>query len=157
MLYQEILMKDFIIHDVSERWFERYRNFDGTFADTRFSDIYETALDIEYDTNRYRLSLRLDREQLGTFGSIRDEEGEDRGISSEILVYIIRELTNDEKSTLQEFVNGLSELSLSDEVSLFIYNENGNGLGKAYFGKTMGDELLTILNNYKNSSTATAE
>ena len=112
MLYQKIEMKDFIIHDVSERRFERYRNFDGTFADMRFSDIYETSLDIEYNAERYHLSLRLDREQLGTFGSIRDEEGEGRGISSEILVYIIRELTNEEKSTLQEFVNGLSELNL---------------------------------------------
>ena len=154
MLYQEIQMRDFIIHDVSERWFERYRNFDGTFADTRFSDIYETTLDVEYKTDRYRLSLRLDREQLGTFGSIRDEEGEGRGISSEILVYIIRELTNDEKSTLQEFVNGLSELNLSNEVSLFVYDENGNELGKAYFGKTMGDDLLYTLNSQNHSSTA---
>ena len=152
MLYQKIKMKDFIIHDVSERWFERYRNFDGTFADTRFSDIYETSLDIEYNAERYRLSLRLDREQLGAFGSIRDEEGEGRGISSEILAYIIRELTNDEKSTLQEFVNGLSELNLSDEISLFVYDENNDELGKAYFGKTMGDELLYILNNHNHSS-----
>ena len=123
MLYQKIEMKDFIIHDVSERWFERYH-----------------------------LSLRLDREQLGTFGSIRDEEGEGRGISSEILVYIIRELTNEEKSTLQEFVNGLSELNLSDEVSLFVYDENNDELGKACFGKTMGDDLLYILNSHNHSS-----
>lgn len=154
MLYQKIQMKDFVIHDVSERWFERYRNFDGTFADTRFSDIYETSLDVEYNSERYRLSLRLDREQLGDLGSIRDEEGEGRGISSEILVYIIRELTNEEKSVLQEFVNGLSELNLSDEVSLFVYDENNNELGKAYFGRTMGDELMTILNNRNQTSTA---
>ena len=143
MLYKEIKMKDFTIHSVDEEYYDNFCSFNGTFADVDYTDIYQTSLGIEYKGKFYTLKVRLDTESLGSYNSVSSEEG--RGITTELLTYIIRELTNEEKSNLQQFIGGFSRFCNVSSMTMFVEDSRMVQLGKIRFNNKMGEELLEMI------------
>lgn len=120
-------LKDFEIENIEEDYYTG-SEFQGTWADNT-CELCDVTITMYYNDKRYELSIKP--ADPGAYGSYDGERGRGKGISTEILIDIIQQLTDEpDELTFENFVNNyFREYGYSHEVKL----KNAND--KYYLGK----------------------
>lgn len=120
-------LKDFEIENIEEDYYTG-NEFKGTWADNT-CELCDVTIAMYYDDKRYELSIKP--ADPGAYGSYGDDHSRGKGISTEILIDIIQQLTDEpDELTFENFVNNyFQEYGYSHEVKL------KNEKDKYYLGK----------------------
>ena len=109
-------LKDFEITNIEENYYTG-SEFNGTWADNT-CELCDVTIDISHNDKYYRLTIKP--ADPGAYGSYGGDWGRGKGISTEILIDIIQQLTDEpEKVTFENFVNRyFKKYGFSHEVKL---------------------------------------
>ena len=120
-------LKDFEITNIEEDYYTG-SEFNGTWADNT-CELCDVTIDISHNDKYYRLTIKP--ADPGAYGSYAGDWGRGKGISTEILIDIIQQLTNEPNElTFKNFVNRyFNKYGFSHEVALTSSKD------KYYFGK----------------------
>lgn len=120
-------LKDFEIENIEEDYYTG-SEFNGTWADNT-CELCDVTIDISHNDKYYRLTIKP--ADPGDYGSYGGERGRGKGISTEILIDIIQQLTDEpEQVTFENFVNRyFNKYGFSHEVALISSKD------EYYFGK----------------------
>lgn len=120
-------LKDFEIVNIEEDYYKG-SEFNGTWADNT-CELCDVTITMYYDNKRYELSIKP--ADPGAYGSYGGGRSRGKGISTEILIDIIQQLTDEpDELTFENFVNNyFREYGYSHEVKL------KNEKDKYYLGK----------------------
>ena len=120
-------LKDFEIKNIEEDYYEG-SEFQGTWADNT-CELCDVTIEIEHNNKYYRLTIKP--ADPGAYRSYDGDWGRGKGISIEILIDIIQQLTDEpEQVTFENFVNRyFNKYGFSHEVKL------KSSKDKYYFGE----------------------
>lgn len=120
-------LKDFEIENIEEDYYTG-SEFQGTWADNT-CELCDVTITMYYNDERYELSIKP--ADPGAYGSYGGEHSRGKGISTEVLIDIIQQLTDEpDELTFENFVNQyFREYGYSHEVKL------KNEKDKYYLGK----------------------
>lgn len=120
-------LKDFEIENIEEDYYTG-SEFQGTWADNT-CELCDVTITMYHDDKRYELSIKP--ADPGAYGSYGGDRSRGKGISTEILIDIIQQLTDEpDELTFENFVNNyFQEFGYSHEVKL------KNAKDKYYLGK----------------------
>lgn len=120
-------LKDFEITNIEEDYYTG-SEFNGTWADNT-CELCDVTIDISHNDKYYRLTIKP--ADPGAYGSYGGDWNRGKGISTEILIDIIQQLTDEpEKVTFENFVNRyFNKYGFSHEVKL------RSSKNKYYFGE----------------------
>lgn len=120
-------LKDFEITNIEEDYYTG-NEFNGTWADNT-CELCDVTIDISHNDKYYRLTIKP--ADPGAYGSYGGDWNRGKGISTEILIDIIQQLTDEpEKVTFENFVNRyFNKYGFSHEVKL------RSSKNKYYFGE----------------------
>ena len=120
-------LKDFEIENIEEDYYTG-SEFQGTWADNT-CELCDVMIDMSHNDKYYRLTIKP--ADPGAYGSYDGDWGRGKGISTEILIDIIQQLTDEpEQVTFKNFVNRyFDKYGFSHEVALT------SSKNKYYFGK----------------------
>lgn len=120
-------LKDFEITNIEEDYYTG-SEFNGTWADNT-CELCDVTIDISHNDKYYRLTIKP--ADPGAYGSYGGDWGRGKGISTEILIDIIQQLTDEpHQVTFENFVNRyFTKYGFSHEVALT------SSKGKYYFDK----------------------
>lgn len=120
-------LKDFEIENIEEDYYTG-SEFQGTWADNT-CELCDVTITMYYNDKRYELTIKP--ADPGAYGSYGGDRGRGKGISTEILIDIIQQLTDEpDELTFENFVNNhFREYGYRHEVKL------KNEKGKYYLGK----------------------
>lgn len=120
-------LKDFEIENIEEDYYTG-TEFQGTWADNT-CELCDVTITMYYNDKRYELAIKP--ADPGAYGSYGGDRGRGKGISTEILIDIIQQLTDEpDELTFENFVkNHFHEYGYRHEVKL------KNAKGKYYLGK----------------------
>lgn len=120
-------LKDFEITNIEEDYYTG-SEFNGTWADNT-CELCDVTITMYHNDKRYELSIKP--ADPGAYGSYGGDRSRGKGISTEILIDIIQQLTNEpDELTFENFVNNyFQEFGYSHEVKL------KNAKDKYYLGK----------------------
>lgn len=120
-------LKDFEITNIEEDYYTG-SEFNGTWADNT-CELCDVTIDINHNDKYYRLTIKP--ADPGAYGSYGGDWGRGKGISTETLIDIIQQLTDEpEKVTFENFVNRyFNKYGFSHEVKL------RSSKNKYYFGE----------------------
>lgn len=120
-------LKDFEIENIEEDYYTG-SEFQGTWADNT-CELCDVTITMYYDDKRYELSIKP--ADPGAYGSYGGDRSRGKGISTEILIDIIQQLTDEpDELTFENFVNRyFNKYSFSHEVKL------RSSKNKYYFGE----------------------
>ena len=120
-------LKDFEIENIEEDYYTG-SEFNGTWADNT-CELCDVTIDINHNDKYYRLSIKP--ADPGAYGSYDGDWGRGKGISTEILIDIIQQLTDEpEQVTFENFINRyFNKYGFSHEVKL------RSSKDKYYFGE----------------------
>ena len=109
-------LKDFEIVNIEEDYYTR-TEFKGTWADNT-CELCDVAITMYHNDKSYELSIKP--ADPGAYGSYGGDRGRGKGISTEILIDIIQQLTDEpDELTFENFVNRyFREYGYSHEVKL---------------------------------------
>lgn len=109
-------LKDFEIENIEEDYYTG-NEFKGTWADNT-CELCDVTITMFYDDKRYELSIKP--ADPGAYGSYGGDRSRGKGISTEILIDIIQQLTDEpDELTFENFVNNyFHEYGYSHEVKL---------------------------------------
>ena len=109
-------LKDFEITNIEEDYYTG-SEFNGTWADNT-CELCDVTIDISHNDKYYRLTIKP--ADPGAYGSYGGDWNRGKGISTEILIDIIQQLTDEpEKVTFENFVNRyFTKYGFSHEVRL---------------------------------------
>lgn len=109
-------LKDFEITNIEEDYYTG-SEFNGTWADNT-CELCDVTIDISHNNKYYRLTIKP--ADPGAYGSYGGDWNRGKGISTEILIDIIQQLTDEpEKVTFENFVNRyFTKYGFSHEVRL---------------------------------------
>lgn len=109
-------LKDFEIENIEEDYYTG-SEFNGTWADNT-CELCDVTIDISHNDKYYRLTIKP--ADPGAYGSYGGDWGRGKGISTEILIDIIQQLTDEpEQVTFENFVNRyFTKYGFSHEVKL---------------------------------------
>lgn len=132
-------LKDFEIENIEEDYYTG-SEFQGTWADNT-CELCDVTITMYYNDKRYELTIKP--ADPGAYGSYGGDRGRGKGISTEILIDIIQQLTDEPDGlTFENFVNNhFREYGYRHEVKL------KNEKGKYYLGKPIN--LITEPNPIK--------
>lgn len=120
-------LKDFEIENIEEDYYTG-SEFRGTWADNT-CELCDVTIIMYYEDKRYELSIKP--ADPGAYGSYDGDHSRGKGITTEILIDIIQQLTDEpDELTFENFVNNyFHEYGYSHEVKL------KNEKDKYYLGK----------------------
>lgn len=120
-------LKDFEITNIEEDYYTG-TEFQGTWADNT-CELCDVTITMYYNDKRYELTIKP--ADPGAYGSYGGDRGRGKGISTEILIDIIQQLTDEpDELTFENFVNNhFREYGYRHEVKL------KNAKDKYYLGK----------------------
>ena len=120
-------LKDFEIENIEEDYYTG-TEFQGTWADNT-CELCDVTITMYHDDKRYELSIKP--ADPGDYGSYGGDRSRGKGISTEILIDIIQQLTDEpDELTFENFVNNyFHEYGYSHDVKL------KNSKNKYYLGK----------------------
>lgn len=120
-------LKDFEIENIEEDYYTG-SEFQGTWADNT-CELCNVTIDISHNDKYYQLTIKP--ADPGAYGSYDGDWGRGKGISTEILIDIIQQLTDEpEQVTFENFVNRyFNKYGFSHEVALT------NSKNEYYFDK----------------------
>lgn len=120
-------LKDFEIENIEEDYYTG-TEFQGTWADNT-CELCDVTITMYYNDKRYELTIKP--ADPGAYGSYGGDRSRGKGISTEILIDIIQQLTDEpDELTFENFVNNhFHEYGYRHEVKL------KNAKGKYYLGK----------------------
>lgn len=120
-------LKDFEIENIEEDYYTG-SEFQGTWADNT-CELCDVTITMYYNEKRYELTIKP--ADPGAYGSYGGDRSRGKGISTEILIDIIQQLTDEpDELTFENFVNNyFQEFGYSHEVKL------KNAKDKYYLGK----------------------
>ena len=120
-------LKDFEITNIEEDYYTG-TEFQGTWADNT-CELCDVTITMYHNDKRYELTIKP--ADPGAYGSYGGERGRGKGISTEILIDIIQQLTDEpDELTFENFVNNhFREYGYRHEVKL------KNAKDKYYLGK----------------------
>lgn len=120
-------LKDFEIENIEEDYYTG-TEFQGTWADNT-CELCDVTITMYHDDKRYELSIKP--ADPGAYGSYGGDRSRGKGISTEILIDIIQQLTDEpDELTFENFVNNyFHKYGYSHEVKL------KNAKDKYYLGK----------------------
>lgn len=120
-------LKDFEIENIEEDYYTG-TEFQGTWADNT-CELCDVTIEMEHNDKYYQLTIKP--ADPGDYGSYGGDWGRGKGISTEILIDIIQQLTDEpEQVTFENFVNRyFNKYGFSHEVAL-VSSKN-----KYYFDK----------------------
>lgn len=120
-------LKDFEITNIEEDYYTG-SEFNGTWADNT-CELCDVTITMYHNDKRYELSIKP--ADPGAYGSYGGDRSRGKGISTEILIDIIQQLTDEpDELTFENFVNNyFHEYGYSHEVKL------KNAKDKYYLGK----------------------
>lgn len=109
-------LKDFEIENIEEDYYTG-SEFQGTWADNT-CELCDVTIDISHNDKYYRLTIKP--ADPGAYGSYGGDWGRGKGISTEILIDIIQQLTDEpDQVTFENFVNRyFNKYGFSHEVAL---------------------------------------
>lgn len=134
-------LKDFEITNIEEDYYTG-REFNGTWADNT-CELCDVTITMDYNEKRYELTIKP--ADPGAYGSYGGDRSRGKGISTEILIDIIQQLTDEpDELTFENFVNNhFHEYGYRHEVKL------KNSKEKYYLAKPIN--LVTEPKTVKNS------
>ena len=120
-------LKDFEIENIEEDYYTG-SEFQGTWADNT-CELCDVTITMYHNDKRYELSIKP--ADPGAYGSYGGDRSRGKGISTEILIDIIQQLTDEpDELTFENFINNhFHEYGYRHEVKL------KNEKGKYYLGK----------------------
>lgn len=120
-------LKDFEIENIEEDYYTG-TEFQGTWADNT-CELCDVTITMYYNDKRYELTIKP--ADPGAYGSYGGDRGRGKGISTEILIDIVQQLTDEpDELTFENFVNNhFREYGYRHEVKL------KNAKDKYYLGK----------------------
>lgn len=120
-------LKDFEIENIEEDYYTG-TEFQGTWADNT-CELCDVTIEMEHNDKYYQLTIKP--ADPGDYGSYGGDWGRGKGISTEILIDIIQQLTDEpEQVTFENFVNRyFNKYDFSHEVAL------ASSKNKYYFGE----------------------
>lgn len=109
-------LKDFEITNIEEDYYTG-SEFNGTWADNT-CELCDVTIDMSHNDKYYQLTIKP--ADPGAYGSYDGDWGRGKGISTEILIDIIQQLTDEpEKVTFENFINRyFTKYGFSHEVRL---------------------------------------
>lgn len=109
-------LKDFEIVNIEEDYYTG-SEFNGTWADNT-CELCDVTIDISHNNKYYQLTIKP--ADPGAYGSYDGDRGRGKGISTEILIDIIQQLTDEpDQVTFENFVNRyFNNYGFSHEVKL---------------------------------------
>lgn len=138
-------LKDFEIENIEEDYYTG-SEFQGTWADNT-CELCDVTIDISHNDKYYQLTIKP--ADPGAYGSYNGDWGRGKGISTEILIDIIQQLTDEpDQVTFENFVNRyFNKYGFSHEVKL------GSSKNKYYFGEPDKYYLAKPINLITESKT----
>lgn len=138
-------LKDFDIVNIEEDYYTG-SEFQGTWADNT-CELCDVTIDISHNDKYYRLTIKP--ADPGAYGSYGGDWGRGKGISTEILIDIIQQLTDEpEQVTFENFINRyFTKYGFSHEVRLESSKE------KYYFSPSHKYYLAKPINLVTDSKT----
>lgn len=138
-------LKDFEIENIEEDYYTE-SEFQGTWADNT-CELCDVTIDISHNDKYYQLTIKP--ADPGAYGSYNGDWGRGKGISTEILIDIIQQLTDEpDQVTFENFVNRyFNKYGFSHEVKL------RSSKNKYYFGEPDKYYLAKPINLITESKT----
>ena len=138
-------LKDFEIENIEEDYYTG-SEFQGTWADNT-CELSDVTIDISHNDKYYQLAIKP--ADPGAYGSYNGDWGRGKGISTEILIDIIQQLTDEtDQVTFENFVNRyFNKYGFSHEVKL------RSSKNKYYFGEPDKYYLAKPINLITESKT----
>lgn len=138
-------LKDFEIENIEEDYYTG-SEFQGTWADNT-CELCDVTIDISHNDKYYQLTIKP--ADPGAYGSYNGDWGRGKGISTEILIDIIQQLTDEpDQVTFENFVNRyFNKYGFSHEVKL------RSSKNKYYFGEPDKYYLAKPINLITESKT----
>lgn len=138
-------LKDFEIENIEEDYYTG-SEFQGTWADNT-CELCDVTIDISHNDKYYQLTIKP--ADPGAYGSYNGDWGRGKGISTEILIDIIQQLTDEpDQVTFENFVNRyFNKYGFSHEAKL------RSSKNKYYFGEPDKYYLAKPINLITESKT----